>query len=647
VLTGDWTSTFQQYHPGVTTMWLSGIGLKAFASLRDLSSDQLLGLEPTQPGIITEAVVAGVMPLALAIALCITLCYVLLRRLMDSQVPFVAACLLALDPLYIAYSQVLHVDALLATFMLVSVLFLLNYLHQGKGSDIVLSGVFGGLALLTKTPSLFLVPYTGLAVGGYRLVVHRSGVPIHKGWPRWAGWLWAMGRTVMIWALVATGVSVILWPTMWVQPIEVLRRIGQRIVFHVETPHRNPVFFNGQITLDDAGPLFYLAVIGWKTTLVTLPMTFAGVLSGIQHLGQRKWKLVTWLLVAYVVLFTTQMCLAARKEIAYLLPTFPALDILAAFGLVWTAEAVARARWWRGLRWLPSVIIGAALVLQAGLVLPRHPYYGTLHNRLLGGSRVAQHILPLQDQGEGLDLAAQYLNTLPHAQRATAGLHQRSAAMFRRNFIGLTTNMDDPQVDYRIYYVNQVMRRLEIDTWGALWKADRQADPLWTVAFGSVTYVWIYGVPPAELAPGGSEWAVNRQLGEHIRLERVRLSTDKLVPGNTLTIVLYWRSDGMVESSYKVFCHLMTEDGRLVAQRDGIPLAGVRPTSTWRADEWIEDSYEILLGADLPPGEYKLSVGMYDGDSMKRVPVHDADGNRVPDDHIVLRQVTIEPAPDL
>jgi len=646
VLARDWAGTFQRYHPGVTTTWLSGIGLKVFASLQGLSSNQLLGVEPTQPGIISAAIVAGIVPLALIVALCITLCYVLLRRLTDSRVPFVAAFLLALDPFYVTYSQVLHVDALLATFMLVSALFLLSYLNRGKTVDLILSGVFGGLALLSKSQALFLIPYTGLATGVYRLPVpgcYEGGDP---EWRRWAGWLWGVGQTVVVWALVAAMVFVVLWPAMWVQPLDILNRMGQRIVFHVETPHRNPVFFNGRVTFDDAGPLFYLAVIGWKTTLVTLLMTCMGVLLAMVQLRQGKRNTVMWLLLAYAIFFTAQMCLAARKELAYLLPAFPALDAVAAFGVVWTARAVAGIRSWRRLRWLPSMVIGALLALQAGLVLPRHPYYGTLHNRLLGGSRVAQHILPLQDQGEGLDLAGQYLNTLPHAQRASAGLHRRGAAMFRRNFIGLTTSVDDPRVDYRVYFVNQVMRELDIETWGALWEVDRQTELLWTVAFGGVTYVWTYGAPPKEVAPGGPAWEVNYRLGEHIWLERVRLSAETLSPGETLTVVLYWRSDGMVMRDYRVFCHVMAEDKGVVAQRDGVPVAGVRPTSTWRADEWVEDSYEVVLGADLSPGEYELSVGMYDADSMERVPVYAVNGRRVPDDRIRLGRVTIRAMPE-
>jgi 4-amino-4-deoxy-L-arabinose transferase-like glycosyltransferase len=613
-------------------MWLSGIGLKIFAASQGLSSAQLAGVEPAHPGVIADAVSAGVLPLTLVIALCIAFSYVLLKRLVDHRVAVAAACLLALDPFYITYSKALHVDALLATFMVVSALFLLNHLHGDKRSDLLLSGLFGGLAFLTKSPSVFLLPYTGLAVGAYGLVVSWPGTD----WRQWTSWLWKITRTVSVWASVVVVVFVVLWPAMWVQPLYILDRIGWRIASKVETPHENPAFFNGQVAFMDPGPLFYLATIGWKTTLVTLPMMGMGIVFAALQFRQKKRNVIMWLFVAFAFFFTIQMCLGARKELRYLLPVFPALDIVAAFGAVWTAEALSR------VRWLPSLIVGVALALQAGLVLPRHPYYGTLHNRLLGGAQAAQHIIPFQDQAEGLDLAGQYLNTLPRAQRASACVHPRGSLLFKQHFIGLTNIVYDPLANYRVYFVNQVMRQLDIQEWRTLWEADRQTEPLWTVAFDGVPYVWIYGAPPEEPAAGGIEYNVDYQLGEHIELKQARLSAETLALGDTLTVVLGWESDGNVERNYKVFCHVLSEDGELVAQQDGIPLYGIRPTPSWRAGEIIEDSYEISPGGDLAPGEYELLVGMYDAESMERLSVYDSTGERLSGDRILLGSLRVE-----
>jgi hypothetical protein len=645
LLARDWAGTYQSYHPGVTTMGLSAIGLRLFAWQRGLSSEQLLGVEPTVPGTVNDAVTAGVVPLAFAIALCIALSYVLLKRITDQRVAFIGSFLLALDPFHITYSQVLHVDALLATAMFVSVLFLLSYLHRARRLDLILSGVFAGLALLTKSPSLFLLPYAALAVGAYRLGMLRSDVGAEVRERGWGRRLWALVRALLIWGGVVAVVFVLLWPAMWGQPLDALGRMRERVTFHVETAHFNPVFFNGRITFEDPGLPFYLATIGWKTTLVTLPMVLAALVFALLRLRRSGHSRMVWLLAAYVVCFTLQMGLSARKEPRYLLPVSPILDVIAAFGLVQCAEAIGSLRPWRKRRWLPTAIVVLALVLQASVVLPHHPYYGTHHNSLLGGTRVAQRILPLQDQGEGLDLAAQYLNGLPRAQQARAMVHPLGAELFERSFIGFTSAVRDPWINYRVYYVNQVVRHLDSEGWEEAWNADRRTTPLWSVAFDGVTYVWVYGAPPEEPAAGGPEVEVDYRLGEHIRLNRVRLSAETLMPGDTLTAVLIWESDGQIKGNYTVFCHLLSASGELVAQRDGPPVYGVRPTPGWRAGEVIEDSYDIFLDGDLAPGEYELSVGMYDPETMERLAAYAVDGERLPEDRIVAGSLRVE-APD-
>jgi hypothetical protein len=217
------------------------------------------------------------------------------------------------------------------------------------------------------------------------------------------------------------------------------------------------------------------------------------------------------------------------------------------------------------------------LVLQASVTLPRHPYYGTLYNPLLGGARSARHVLPLQEEGEGLELAARYLNTLPDASNTIVGVDRNAAAMFGRNFIGSPSEMSDSAADYRVYTVNQVMRQVHVDEWGRLFALDRQSDPVYTAAFGVVPYVRVYRNDIGTLAPTAREYPATYHLGDHIRLERVTLSTELVIPSGKLVVRPYWTSDGQVERSYKAFWHLLSADRELLAQRDDLPLGGSRP----------------------------------------------------------------------
>jgi hypothetical protein len=549
---------------------------------------------------------------------------------------------MAFDPFLITYSKVLHVDSLLAMFMITSALSLFSYVRRWSWRDLTLSGASAGLAFLTKIPSLFLVPYAGLTLAVYGLIPAGQDAAANAKGQEWKLRLNEYGRALLIWGAVAAILFVVLWPAMWAQPLTVLEWMRDRTVFHVDQVHIRPVFFNGEATYEDPGLPFYLATLAWKTTSVTLPLALAGLVSAALKLRRRVVDRIAWLLAAYVLCFTLQMGLSSHKAPRYLLPVFPALDILAGIGLVDGVTAIARSRMRKRRRWLSAALIALALGLQAAIVLPRHPYYGTHFNRLLGGPSTAQHVLPLQNQGEGLDLAAEHLNSLPRASMARAMVYPLGGELFERSFLGFTSTGPEPWPDYRVYYANQVQRNLGGQEWEKAWNADKDNTPLWSVAFDGVPYVWVYGAPPEEPAADGPEYEGGYQLGEPIQLKRYRLSEETLAPGDTLTVVLLWQTDAQVHEDYTVFCHLLSKSGELIAQRDGPPVYGVRPTPSWRAGEVIEDGREVFLDASTPPGEYELSVGMYEPETMKRVPAYTASGERLPQDRIVLRSVLVQ-----
>ena len=637
ILEQDWPTTFQRYHPGVTIMWLSGIALQIFSRANGgLTADQLLGVAATKPGTLVDALQASVIPVALVIAACIALTYPLLRRLAGHRIALVGALLLAIDPFYIGYSKVIHPDALLSTFMLLSVLFILLYIKEDRWPMLIFSGLFAGLSFLSKSPSVFLLPYTGLVLTAALLARwHRSR---QEGNRRpWLDGLWFAIRTFLIWGAAAAVIYVILWPAMWVKPVNTMVEVFNGLISHSGRPHKNPIFFNGRVWVTDPGIRYYLATIGWKTTAVTLPFILAAVLFAIARVRSPKsWPL--WALLAYVFFFTIQMTLGQFKQLAYLLPAFPALDVIAAFGLVWTAEAVSRSRPFRRFRRLDVALISVALLLQFIITLSSYPYFSSQNNHLLGGTRVAQNILPLQDQGEGLEEAARFLNSLPYNQYETAQIYQRNAIVFQREFEGRTTAEISPFARYRVYDINPLMRELGDEEWKELWEQDRQTEPLYTVDVNGVTHVWIYGDPAEDPAAGGPSFDLGYQFGDHIRLNRARLSENTIRPGDPLLLMLNWESDGQISRDYTVFAHLLTAEGELVAQQDGMPLLGIRPTYTWREGEELEDPIIIRTEAGLPPGAYMLSVGMYDSETLERLPVFDQAGNRVPDDRLLFGQ---------
>lgn len=641
VLDGDWAMTFRRYHPGVTIMWLAGIGLHIFSYFQGgLSPDQIAGMAPTRPGTLTASVTAAIVPVALVIALGLALSYPVLRRLTGEKIALTGALLLALDPFYITYSKVIHPDGLLATFMLLSALLLLLYVQQQRHRYLMLSGAVGGLAFLSKSPSLFLVPYVTLILStvAFAPLLAQRNFQLRQIGRRGMG----VAVNLLLWLAAAAVIFVALWPAMWVTPDDVLQRMVERIIYHATTAHPNPVFFNGQIYEVDPGPLFYLATLAWKSTVITLPAFLAALVFVF-----RRWRIpagrVLLALITYAFFYFLQMSLGDYKQIAYILPVGPALALIAAIGLVWTVEAVSR-RVGRG-RLQPGIItpllLGAALAVQLAIIVKHHPYMGTHYNWLLGGAQVAQRILPLQDQGEGLDLAARYLSQLPHGQDKTANVYQRSAIVFQREFVGRTSTSYFPWATYRVYAINEVVRQMAEPEWQEGWEADRQTEPLYTVSFDGIPYVWVYGTVPQDPTPGAPRVEVSYEVGDHFLLQGYGISRPTIQAGDTLTVDLLWTANALVDEDYVVFNHLLSPDGTLVAQQDNQPLAGIRPTSTWRPGEQLEDVYHLSIGDEVTPGVYEWSVGMYDQETLQRLPVYDAAGERVPQDRIVLATVTV------
>ena len=104
-----------------------------------------------------------------------------IKKLSGWALALTAGGLLTLSPYFLAMSQVYHVDGLLTALMLLSTLLMLVYIQGKQKRYLILSGLTGGLGLLTKTPALFLLPYAGLALGVDLLLALRADWGIHAG----------------------------------------------------------------------------------------------------------------------------------------------------------------------------------------------------------------------------------------------------------------------------------------------------------------------------------------------------------------------------------------------------------------------------------------------------------------------------------
>ena len=204
----------------------------------------------------------------------------------------------------------------------------------------------------------------------------------------------------------------------------------------------------------------------------------------------------------------------------------------------------------------------------------------------------------------------------------------------------------------------------------ALEKAVEKADRMWFVidqvrfrtrySRDFIQYVWdnmrlvaredgvfvFLSEPSTEPAPEvqGAVWVT---LEDQARLVGYALNDDVLGPGDELQISLRWEGLTHITKSYSVFVHLVGADGVLWAQSDGAPVDGLLPTTYWVASEKITDRRSIQIPPGIPPGRYRLDVGMYDAETMAHLAIMDEAGSVVGDrttlDYVRVQEAAPEP----
>jgi hypothetical protein len=600
---GDFAGTYLSDHPGVVPMWGFGGALSLDAWLaEDRTALDGLAAESFQgdvPALLATAAWFTVVSTSLAVLLA----YWLLIPLVGDAGAALAGLLIALSPFYLTQSRVVHVDALLASFMLLSVLGLLRFLKDpSRRRYLLLSGIMGGLALSTKTPALFLVPLTGLALA-LQWLLRRLG---RAGW----GGLGQVAAVFAAWLLMVWATFVVLWPAAWTRPLYYTHRLFRVSQWSGVVSHGTS-FFLGQV-VDDPGSLFYWVVLPFRLSPLVLPLLIASLVLLVLAWRQKKDIRLPFVGLSFVLFFTVMVSLAAKKGDRYLLPIFPVADVVTAWAIAflvaaWTRRARHRLRWQR-----VGYAVAVLLVLVSSILWLRlAPHYGAYFNPLLGGGPAAVQAFSF-GQGEGLDLAAGYLNDKDSSEELLAVSFYPE--QFSYYFDGDTTSLRRGDwdktwlfADYVVFYVSQVQRKLPTAELVDFFIAQ---DPEYVARLGGVDFARVYRSP---VLLSGEQPAVEQRfdslrLGEELGLVGYALSADRTEPGEAAFVTLYWQALKQLGRDYEIQIRLIDPEGQIAWQQAGPPFDGFFPTWWWRPGKTMYDRYRIDLPDGLVPGEYGLLV---------------------------------------
>ena len=406
--------------------------------------------------------------------------------------------------------------------------------HRDQCRYLILSGMSFGLAILSKSYALILLPWPPVClflirenrIGGFwrqlcEILIFFSVtvLTVVSVWPVfWSPWM-------VLLSLSLFGVNVLLLREMKkgrVNPylliffgsvlvlvsLSIIKTVGlvfESVHWAVTTPHEVEHFFLGKV-VNDPGWLFYPFVLTIKSTPLMLPVAIVGCIllwRHRKHTEETTRHFKTGLaLVIGIVLFTVCLSATSKKFSRYLLPAFALLEILTGIGLVeglkWIYVSLGSRFGTQAIaRYKKAVVVLACVFFFSIQVLPvcaLHPYYGTYYNLCWKVTDITK-IITVGD-ASGLDIAANYLNRKPKAYRLIVQVSPLVTEFVRHYFVGIAYPSDvkllNATPDYEVVYIrdSQIGRVPETGT--------RNGELETVITLNGIEHVWIYRIPKVE-----------------------------------------------------------------------------------------------------------------------------------------------------
>ena len=381
VLKGNWAETYQNPKPGVTVMWMSGAFLESFLRLYE----KIYHFRPfiytydTFPYIET----AVKLPLILLTIISLLFFYRSLKRFLGNYQAMAILILLAFEPFYIGVSRFFHGDGTLTSFMMLSVISIFIYLAEKRKKYLFLSGVFAGLAFLTKMQAIFLFLYVPLLLFINYLSKFKQSVNI-------LGSAKLFIKDFLVWLAPAVVTILLLFPALWVKPVETLKSMFTEARVVTEEGRNS----------NDGDNLAYLRAI---PTIIPFAVTLFFILGiyflalNFKKLELNDKKIFSFSLI-FIFFYTLQMLLVYQKSERYLLPLFPFISIIAGYGFTQT-----------------SAVINKIIKIKSGTELSLYTLFGGF---VIYTTTFAPHFTAMTETapwGSLYSEAAGYLNAKPNA----------------------------------------------------------------------------------------------------------------------------------------------------------------------------------------------------------------------------------------
>ncbi len=512
------------------------------------------------------------------------------------------AFLLAIDPFLAGLAGLLHVDGLVTTFSMLSLLSLalatgLGWRNEEWRSRLIFTAVSGGtaaLAVLSKSPALLLVPLAGLIL--LLLIWQNRGDPLRE----------RLQKSVflgVIWIAAFLLIAIVVYPALWSTPGQVLQLAGGNANRHVAEALR-PTFFLGQMAFDH-GLLFYPFALAWRIG----PVVTIGLVSLVIFMFRREDRsnnsLKTVIVfVLWTVLFIALITVAAKKFDRYALPVIPALTVLGVIGWGFWLRRSNRFGW---------LTLFSLLSAQVLYLLFISPYPLSAYNLLLGGPFTAQYVLPI-GWGESISSAGIWLasETDVDRQSAVSGIAPSLAPFFPGQTV---LAGDQGQLDADYVIITAGGRQSDPE---GVEKLTADLDLMHVIRYGGLDQSWIYSNPDSKtVVLKLTDLPVPISFDEKVKL----LGQDLRASNEEVRFTTQWERQAS-DGRFLVKIRLLDENGHVWSDLETALLNEVYfYPEHWLPDETPIVTYELDLPASTPPGQYSVELSLVEEATSAQLPI--------------------------
>jgi len=431
LFSGDFESTYQSYHPGVTLMWLSGLSKQIFYILFEVVKGYSPKLSSgfVYPEQFFYTAFISKLPLVIVISTLLTYSLLLLYKIgIDRKLIVLFAIALSLEPYFLGITRYYHLTGLESAFIFAAIVTTIYSTHKNFSKRFSLMiGLFVGLGFLTKSSALIVTPF----IVAYMILTGIMNKTIKKA--------------ILNLSLVGLGCITTIFfvfPAMWVNPILAIQNIftsGIEGKGFIDGPH--------QSILDNRF-LYYYEILFIKSLGLTIILTMISLVL-INKEKNQKLKTVFYTFGFYIVYYFLVMSIPSKQMTRYVTIAMPFLLFLSTYAFYKIIQTIKQQKYLYTL--LAFLVIYYAVTLYCIF-----PNFSTYHTDLLGGMNgYAKMKKPLND-GEFYLQAAEFLNNYAGNDVRNSIMISKSDnkdASFRFAFLGQThTQITKDKKFARVFY---------------------------------------------------------------------------------------------------------------------------------------------------------------------------------------------------